>query len=99
MICGKLPSPLNIPESKVELLMSTPARNFQSLSEESKALKGVLLRCETGEEAPIIVFVSKMFSIDRRSLPECRPRMLTEEEIALRRLQARLKNEKMVDNI
>uniref|UniRef100_A0A3B4GWV7 Elongation factor-like 1 n=1 Tax=Pundamilia nyererei TaxID=303518 RepID=A0A3B4GWV7_9CICH len=47
------------------------------------------LQCSSEEDAPVIVFVSKMFAVDAKALPQHRQRPLTQEEIAERREQAR----------
>ena len=52
-------------------------------------LKEDFLRCSSADEAPLIIFVSKMFSVEKSLLPENRPKPLTPEEMAARREQAR----------
>ncbi|KTF83474.1 hypothetical protein cypCar_00025702 [Cyprinus carpio] len=47
------------------------------------------LDCSADETAPVIVFVSKMFAVDSKALPQNKQRPLTQEEIAQRREQAR----------
>lgn len=47
------------------------------------------MQCNSSEESPVIIFVSKMFAIERTSLPQNRPKVLTSEEIAARRELAR----------
>ena len=59
------------------------------MPEATQALKEDFLRCSSAEDAPLIVFVSKMFSVERSQLPENRPKPLTPEEMAARREQAR----------
>ncbi|KAG7235345.1 hypothetical protein INR49_002768 [Caranx melampygus] len=49
----------------------------------------LFLQCSSGEDAPVIIFVSKMFAMDIKVLPQNRPRPFTQEEIALRREVAR----------
>ncbi len=91
MVCKKLPSPLELPEAKVERLMTTASGNFSSLPAECQKLKAAFLSCSSGEDAPVIIFVSKMFAIETKSLPENRPKVLTAEEIAERRQQVKEK--------
>ena len=64
-------------------------KKFSKLPEATQALKEDFLRCSSAEEAPLIVFVSKMFSVEKSQLPENRPKPLTPEEMAARREQAR----------
>lgn len=89
MVCEKLPSPLEMAAERVEKLMSVGARRFDSLPEQTQDLKQVFLQCSSEENAPVIVFVSKMFAADSKSLPQNRQRPLTQEEIAQRRELAR----------
>lgn len=89
MVCQKLPSPLELSDAKVERLMFSRHKSFLALPPESQALKKFFIACDSSDDAPVIVFVSKMFAVERSVLPENRPRTLTAEEIAARRDQAR----------
>ncbi|XP_071776951.2 elongation factor-like GTPase 1 isoform X1 [Centroberyx gerrardi] len=89
MVCEKLPSPLDMAAERVEKLMSVGARRFDSLPEQTQELKRAFLQCSSGENAPVIVFVSKMFAVDTKALPQNKQRPLTQEEIAQRRELAR----------
>ncbi|KAM7406647.1 hypothetical protein PAMP_001014 [Pampus punctatissimus] len=89
MVCEKLPSPLDMASERVEKLMSVGARRFDSLPEQTQELKRVFLQCSSKENAPVIIFVSKMFAVDTKTLPQNRQRLLTQEEIAQRRDLAR----------
>ena len=88
VVCDKVPAPNNLTDEKVERLMSGNA-DFSSLPLETQDLKKSFLRCDSSSEAPIIVFISKMFSVDKKTLPENKPKPLTQEELALRRDIAR----------
>ncbi|KAM9410199.1 elongation factor-like GTPase 1 [Pholidichthys leucotaenia] len=89
MVCEKLPGPLEMSSERVEKLMSVGARRFDSLPEATQELKTAFLQCSSSEDAPVVVFVSKMFAVDAKSLPQHRQRPLTQEEIAQRRELAR----------
>ncbi|KAM3626069.1 uncharacterized protein V6R79_022109 [Siganus canaliculatus] len=89
MVCEKLPSPLDMAAERVEKLMSVGARRFDSLPQQTQELKTVFLECSSREDAPTIIFVSKMFAVDTKALPQNRQRPLTQEEIAQRRELAR----------
>ncbi|XP_071329087.1 elongation factor-like GTPase 1 isoform X2 [Trachinotus anak] len=89
MVCEKLPSPLDMAAERVEKLMSVGVQRFDSLPEQTQDLKRAFLQCSSGENAPVIVFVSKMFAVDTKTLPQNRQRPLTQEEIAQRRELAR----------
>ncbi|ETE71514.1 Elongation factor Tu GTP-binding domain-containing protein 1, partial [Ophiophagus hannah] len=47
------------------------------------------MKCSSEETAPVIVFISKMFAVDAKTLPQNKPRPLSQEEIAQRREHAR----------
>ena len=49
----------------------------------------IILQCSSSEDAPVIVFVSKMFPVPRAHLPENKAKPLTAEEMAARRERAR----------
>ncbi|XP_006142720.1 elongation factor-like GTPase 1 isoform X2 [Tupaia chinensis] len=89
MVCQKLPSPLDIPAERVEKLMCTGSQTFDSLPPETQALKAAFMKCGGEDTAPVIIFVSKMFAVDAKALPQNKPRPLTQEEIAQRRERAR----------
>ncbi|XP_045216272.2 elongation factor-like GTPase 1 isoform X2 [Mercenaria mercenaria] len=91
-VVEKLPSPLEIEEEKVEKLMCNQARRFDSMPQETQDLKQDFLSCKASEDAPVIVFVSKMFPVDKASLPKNKQRPLTEEELQQRREAARLRH-------
>ncbi|XP_043836105.1 elongation factor-like GTPase 1 [Dromiciops gliroides] len=89
MVCQKLPSPLDITAERVERLLCTGARTFDSLPPETQELKTAFMKCGSEDTAPVIIFVSKMFAVDAKTLPCNKPRPLTAEEIAQRREFAR----------
>ncbi|XP_058521523.1 elongation factor-like GTPase 1 [Ochotona princeps] len=89
MVCQKLPSPLDISAERVEKLMCAGSQTFESLPPETQALKAAFMQCGSEDNAPVIIFVSKMFAVDAKALPQNKPRPLTQEEIAQRRERAR----------
>ncbi|CAH2049318.1 unnamed protein product, partial [Iphiclides podalirius] len=89
MVCKELPSPKEIPPGKVEKLLCPRIRDFDSYHPETKRLKDDFLACDSGDDRPLIVFVSKMMSVEKSLLPANRPRPLTQEEMAQRRERAR----------
>ncbi|XP_022125841.2 elongation factor-like GTPase 1 [Pieris rapae] len=95
MVCSKLPSPKEIIPEKVEKLMCSRIRDFDSYLDETKKLKEDFLACDSSNNRPLIIFVSKMFSVERSSLPENKPKPLTSEEMALRREKARQMREEL----
>ncbi|XP_044734864.1 elongation factor-like GTPase 1 [Chrysoperla carnea] len=85
----KLPSPLEITSEKVEKLMCSQNTRFDFLPPQTQALKEHFLACKSTSDVPVIVYISKMFPIEKKSLPENKPKPLTMEEIAQRRELAR----------
>uniref|UniRef100_A0A224YY67 Ribosome assembly protein 1 n=1 Tax=Rhipicephalus zambeziensis TaxID=60191 RepID=A0A224YY67_9ACAR len=84
-----IPSPSELPEARVEALMCPPSCSFDSLPEETRQLRKAFLDCSPCDEAPVIVCISKMVAVETKQLPENRTRLLSLEEIAQRREQAR----------
>lgn len=89
MVCAQLPAPDQLSEERVKKLMCSKGRKFETLPESTRALKEAFLACSDEPEAPVIVFVSKMFPVMRSQLPENRPKALTTEEMAARRERAK----------
>ncbi|XP_019801357.1 elongation factor-like GTPase 1 isoform X2 [Tursiops truncatus] len=89
MVCQKLPSPLDITAERVEKLMCAGSQTFDSLPPETQALKAAFMKCGSEDTAPVIIFVSKMFAVDAKALPQNKQRPLTQEEIAERHERAR----------
>ncbi|XP_053733471.1 elongation factor-like GTPase 1 [Synchiropus splendidus] len=92
MVCDKLPSPLEMSEERVEKLLSVGTKRFETLPEQTQELKKAFLQCSSEENAPVIVFVSKMFAVDSKALPKNRQRPLTQEEMSQRRELARMRH-------
>ncbi|XP_037102539.1 elongation factor-like GTPase 1 isoform X1 [Syngnathus acus] len=89
MVCNKLPSPLHIAAERVEKLMSVGVRRFDTLPERTQELKNAFLQCSSNENAPVIVFVSKMVAVETKALPHNKKRPLTQAEISQCRELAR----------
>ncbi|CAN8005539.1 unnamed protein product, partial [Ixodes hexagonus] len=89
-----VPSPEQLTEARVEALMCPTSRRFDSLPSETQKLKEAFLKCSRNEEAPVIVCISKMVAVESQLLPEnkTRPKLLSPEEIAQRRDEARLRH-------
>ncbi|KAL0870582.1 hypothetical protein ABMA27_005545 [Loxostege sticticalis] len=98
MVCSKLPSPKEILPEKVEKLMCSRIRDFDSYHPETQKLKDDFLACDSSDDKPLIIFISKMFGVDRSALPENKPKALTPEEMARRREMARKMREEMKQN-
>ncbi|KAK2107847.1 Elongation factor-like GTPase 1 [Saguinus oedipus] len=81
MVCQKLPSPLDITAERVERLMCTGSQTFDSLPPETQALKAAFMKCGSEDTAPVIIFVSKMFAVDTKALPQNKPRLTFDSSV------------------
>ena len=73
MVVAHVPSPDQLSPERVEKLMtSSSVKKFSGLPEATKRLKKDFVSCSSSPEAPLIVFVSKMFSVEKKQLPENR---------------------------
>ncbi|XP_052752232.1 elongation factor-like GTPase 1 isoform X2 [Galleria mellonella] len=99
MVCEKLPSPKEIIPDKVEKLMCSGIGDFEALHPETQKLKKDFLDCDSNSDKPVIIFISKMFGVDKSALPENKPKSLTEDEMAVRRERARqLREQQKLNN-
>ncbi|XP_043240169.1 elongation factor-like GTPase 1 isoform X1 [Amphibalanus amphitrite] len=89
MVVARLPAASSLSEERAERLLAGRGVEFDQLPDETRALRELFTRCDAAEEAPVIVFVSKMVAVDRSELPENRARPLTAEEMERRREEAR----------
>ncbi|KAL6428375.1 hypothetical protein ACFW04_008571 [Cataglyphis niger] len=96
MVCEKVPPPCNLTDEKIERLISGN-NDFSALPLETQQLKTAFLSCDPSPEVPIIIFVSKMFPVERDMLPENRPKSLTSEELAQRREIVRQKHAEQLE--
>ncbi|XP_011339302.1 elongation factor-like GTPase 1 isoform X2 [Ooceraea biroi] len=83
MVCEEIPAPHNLTSEKIERLLSGNG-DFSALPPETQQLKTTFLSCDP-RQASVIVFVSKMFPVDRDMLPENRLKLLTAEELSEKR--------------
>lgn len=67
MVCDKLPSPTEMTEAKAEKLMSSLSKPFDLLPVETQQLKSAFVACSSSDDAPVIVFVSKMTLVKKKS--------------------------------
>ncbi|XP_014251313.1 elongation factor-like GTPase 1 [Cimex lectularius] len=98
MVYNVLPPANKLSEEKVEKLMCSSGQSIDLYPPETQALKKAFINCSSSEDEPVIVFVSKMFPVDRKVLPRNRPTAITEQELAARRDQARLRHAELMAN-
>lgn len=70
MVVDHLPSAASITEERAARLMCSATKRFDSLPQESQQLKQAFISCRGGEGEPLIVYVSKMFGVPRKHLPQ-----------------------------
>ena len=97
-ICEIVPAPDSLTSEKVERLLSGNF-DFSSLPVETQRLKEAFLACDPSVDSPIVVYISKMFPVEKKVLPENRPKPLTPEELAERRDMARRKHAEKITNL
>lgn len=84
-VCKLLPSPKDLSDERIERLMCSNLTRFDSLPEKTQELKRAFRDCSASNDAPKIICVSKMISVEKKNLPENKHRPLTIEEITQRR--------------
>lgn len=92
MVCECLPPANSLSDEKVEKLLCSTRDSLEQFPPETQALKKAFLECSSASDAPLIVFISKMFPVERKLLPQFKPKALTPEELAKRREQAKLRH-------
>lgn len=55
-----LPSAADISEDRAKKLMCSATHSFDSLPEQTQKLKSCFVKCDSGENEPLIVYVSKV---------------------------------------
>lgn len=90
MVVRAIPNPGMITEEKAIRLMCSLNQEFETLPKQTQQLKEEFMHSNADSEN-VIVFISKMVSVERNLLPENKPRPLTQEDIARKREAARQK--------
>lgn len=68
-VCDKLIcSPKNISDRKVKYLTSINLPDSSHLAESKQNLYNCLITCSTSDDATVIIYISKMFCVDRRRI-------------------------------
>lgn len=88
MVVRVIPHPGLFSDEKAIRLMCSLNQDFETLPKQTQQLKDEFKKSDANSEN-VIVFISKMVSVDRNLLPENKPKPLTQEEIARKRELAR----------
>ncbi|XP_028967581.1 elongation factor-like GTPase 1 [Galendromus occidentalis] len=81
----RLPSPRTMPKSRADHLLNVRGEQ----NPEVERITSALSQGDPSTEAPVIIFVSKMFAVESSQLPENRLELFTFEDLAKRREEAR----------
>lgn len=84
MVVRVIPHPGHIADEKAIRLMCSLNQDFETLPSQTQELKSEF-KNSNANSPNVIVFISKMVSVDRSLLPENKPKPLTQEEIAKKR--------------
>lgn len=90
MVARICPNPSLISQEKATQLMCSLNQNFDSLPSQTQALRQEFMKSNADSET-VIVFISKMISVDKSILPENKPKPLTREEIERKREMVKLR--------
>lgn len=104
MVVDHLPTASNISEERAVKLMCSATHRFDALPPQTQELKQAFINCSRSESAPLIVYVSKMFGVQRKNLPEDRSGrtgftggggqgLMTDQDLAARREEIRRRKE------
>ncbi|CAF1124620.1 unnamed protein product [Rotaria magnacalcarata] len=85
MVVVQLPHPKALSIEKIEQLMCSKSRRFDTLLPETQQLKQAFLNCSSDDQEPVITYVSKLFSVPQSALSQNKQKPLTAEDIAQRR--------------
>ncbi|XP_061397973.1 elongation factor-like GTPase 1 [Musca vetustissima] len=88
MVVKHVPPPNTISDERAQRLLYPENADISTYPPESLALKEDLKQCKSDSEN-IIVFVSKMTPVHVQSLPQNKPKRLTEQELQTRRDEVR----------
>ncbi|CAF2578663.1 unnamed protein product [Rotaria sp. Silwood2] len=85
MVVTQLPHPKALNIEKIEQLMCNKSRRFDTLLPETQQLKQAFLNCSSDDQEPVIIYVSKLFSVNQNVLSQNKQKPLTAEDIVQRR--------------
>ncbi|XP_059152512.1 elongation factor-like GTPase 1 [Physella acuta] len=91
-----IPSPMKMTDERIQALMCNKSRQFSSLPKCTQDLKENFQACDSSSNAPVIIYISKMLPFEKKCLPQQKARLLTDEELQLRRDEARRRHAEMV---
>lgn len=109
MVIDHLPSAANMTEERATKLMCSATQRFDSLPSESQKLKDAFMKCRSEDEDPLIVYISKIYGVERKNLLDSTSSgkkaaatgsvgLLSAEEIASRREEIRRRREEITAN-
>ncbi|XP_063679742.1 elongation factor-like GTPase 1 [Bolinopsis microptera] len=93
MACEVLPAPNELTSEKIQNLLCSGVTSIEQLPPETQDLKTAFRNCSGDDNDPVIVYVSKMFSVLPGAISTNKHRPLTDDEIERRRDAARIRNQ------
>ncbi|CAL4069015.1 unnamed protein product, partial [Meganyctiphanes norvegica] len=72
MVVTHLPSPADMTEERATKLMCSATQRFDLLPPVTQKLREAFIKCSNGDEPPLIIYVSKIFGVERKFLPQDR---------------------------
>ena len=84
-VIEKLPSPIQAQTERTNLILENQPQ--QGLI--SKQIEQAMKACDSGPDAPVVAYVSKMVAIPEKELPRSKAQTLTAEEMRARAAEAR----------
>jgi ribosome assembly protein 1 len=86
-VVDRLPNPVEAQKTRMQQFLEDMEE--QDKPEERKAIEQAVVACDARPEAPMVAYISKMFAVPRKLLPERRRKALTAEEMRARGKAAR----------
>ncbi|CAF1445462.1 unnamed protein product, partial [Rotaria sordida] len=85
IVVVQVPNPKALNIEKIEQLMCNKSRRFDTLLSETQQLKQAFINCSSDDQEPVIIYVSKLFYVNKNALSQNRHKSLTAEDIAQER--------------
>ncbi|CAF1560421.1 unnamed protein product, partial [Rotaria sordida] len=85
IVVVQVPNPKALNIEKIEQLMCNKSRRFDTLLSENQQLKQAFINCSSDDQEPVIIYVSKLFYVNKNALSQNRHKSLTAEDIAQER--------------
>ncbi|KAI9000018.1 hypothetical protein BC832DRAFT_563311 [Gaertneriomyces semiglobifer] len=92
-VIEKIPSPAEAQKTRLPDILYPRGQQDAAISEERQRLDQAIYDCDASDDAPVVLYVSKMFSVSADMLPSGKREQLTAEEMRERRKAALARRE------